>query len=58
MAELELVSQLKKLKNEHADLEAAISRELRRPHPDESALAKLKRQKLKIKDELLRLHAA
>ena len=55
MAELELVSQLK---NEHADLEAAIERELKRPYPDESALSELKRQKLRIKDELLRLHAA
>lgn len=55
MAELELVSQLK---SEHADLEAAISKEMKRPHPDEEALAKLKRKKLRIKDELLRLHAA
>ncbi len=55
MAELELVSQLK---TEHADLEAAIKRELKRPHPNEVALAELKRQKLRIKDELLKLHAA
>lgn len=55
MAKLELVSQLK---TEHAELEAAIAREMKRPHPDETALARLKRKKLLIKDELLRLHAA
>lgn len=55
MAKLELVSQLK---TEHADIEAAIAREMKRPYPSEIELTKLKRQKLRIKDELLRHHAA
>lgn len=55
MAEQEIVSQLK---SEHANLELAIENELARPHPDEDTIGKLKRKKLRIKDELLKLHAA
>lgn len=55
MADAELVSQLK---SEHADLESAIKRELARTWPRDDALAELKRKKLRIKDELLKLHAA
>ncbi len=55
MAEEELVSQLK---SEHAGLENAIKSEMARPHPDEAALRELKRKKLRIKDELLKFHAA
>lgn len=55
MAEEELVSQLK---DEHAGLELAIKSELARPYPDDEMLRKLKREKLRIKDELLKLHAA
>jgi hypothetical protein len=55
MAEERLVSQLK---TKHAGLELAIENEMARLHPDEKALSKLKRQKLRIKDELLRCHAA
>ncbi len=55
MAERNLVSQLR---SEHANLELAIENEMARPLPDEDALAKLKRKKLQIKDELLKLHAA
>ncbi len=55
MAEVQTVS---KLKDEHADLEYAIKKEMARPHPNEEKLAALKRQKLKIKDELFRLEAA
>ncbi len=52
MAEERLVSQLK---TKHAGLELAIENEMARPHPDEKALSKLKRQKLRIKDELLKV---
>ena len=55
MAEEEFVSQLK---DEHAGLELAIKNELARPYPNETALQELKRKKLRIKDELLKLHAA
>jgi uncharacterized protein len=39
----------------HANLEAKIDDELKRPHPDEAAVTTLKRQKLRIKDELATL---
>jgi hypothetical protein len=55
MAERNLVS---RLKTKHANLELAIENEMARPLPDEEALAALKRKKLQIKDELLKLHAA
>jgi hypothetical protein len=55
MAEERLITQLK---SKHAGLELAIENEMARPHPDEKALNKLKRQKLRIKDELLKCEAA
>lgn len=55
MAEMQALEQLK---SEHAGLELAIKNELARPYPDDDALRELKRRKLQIKDELLKLHAA
>jgi hypothetical protein len=43
------------LRAKHANLEAKIEDELKRPHPDESIVTTLKRQKLRIKDELATL---
>ncbi|HEX7005937.1 MAG TPA: YdcH family protein [Alphaproteobacteria bacterium] len=43
------------LRAKHANLEARIEDELKRPHPDEATVASLKRQKLRIKDELAAL---
>jgi hypothetical protein len=43
------------LKQMHADLEEAIETESNRPKPDEAVIADLKRQKLRIKDEINRL---
>ncbi len=43
------------LKARHADLEEALRQETRRPLPSSSVLNDLKRQKLKIKDEIQRL---
>jgi uncharacterized protein len=40
------------LKVKHADLEARIADEERRPHPDDDIIHELKKQKLRIKDEL------
>lgn len=51
----DVVSQLR---SEHAGLESAIEEELARPLPNAEILAELKRQKLRIKDELHRLDAA
>jgi hypothetical protein len=38
----------------HAGLEAKISAELARPAPDDALLHELKKQKLRLKDELAR----
>ncbi|MEQ9641218.1 MAG: YdcH family protein [Alphaproteobacteria bacterium] len=43
------------LKSQHHDLESAIDAELARPSPDDLRLNELKRQKLRLKDEILRL---
>jgi hypothetical protein len=55
MAEVE---QIEKLRSDHTGLENAIEEELSRPCPDDQLLADMKRQKLRIKDELQRLEAA
>ena len=47
------ISHLSALKSRHADLDAKIANEERRPCPDAAALASLKKQKLKIKEEML-----
>ncbi|MCH6578405.1 MAG: YdcH family protein [Alphaproteobacteria bacterium] len=44
-----------KLKAEHASLEEAIEEELGRPVPNSTLLSDLKRQKLRIKDEIHRI---
>jgi hypothetical protein len=46
------------LKQKHASLETALEDENKRPMPDSSVVAHLKRENLAIKDELLRLHSA
>ena len=50
-----LEEQVEKLKSDHAGLEQAIEKELTRPYPNDQHVAELKRQKLRIKDELQRL---
>lgn len=43
------------LKAKHARLEYEILEETARPHPDDLHLHELKREKLKIKDEMSRI---
>jgi hypothetical protein len=43
------------LKVKHAELEHAIDEENRRPLPNRDAVSDLKRQKLRIKDEIFSL---
>jgi len=43
------------LQAKHAGLEAQIVGELQRPAPNDRAVAYLKKQKLRIKDELARI---
>lgn len=40
------------LKTRHQQLEAAIENENARPHPDETEILSLKKEKLRIKDEI------
>ena len=47
--------QVGKLKAEHASLDQAIEEELGRPFPNSTLLSDLKRQKLRIKDEIHRI---
>jgi hypothetical protein len=46
---------IEKLKADHASLEMVIFEELHRPLPDTNLIGDLKRQKLRIKDEIARL---
>ena len=43
------------LETKHANLDRRISDEMHRPLPDQSVLAELKRQKLRVKEELVTL---
>lgn len=47
------MSHLSALKSRHADLDVKIANEERRPAPDVAALAQMKKQKLRIKEEML-----
>ena len=46
---------VEELRTEHQNLEQQIVEENLRPHPDELRIQELKRQKLRIKDEIARL---
>lgn len=48
-------ARIESLRSKHAELEAALEFERRRPMPDTGMLAELKRQKLRIKDEIQRI---
>ncbi len=49
---MSLQDRIESLKARHAQLENAIEAEVRRPSPDTAQIVTLKRQKLRIKDEL------
>jgi hypothetical protein len=44
---------LSALASKHADIEARINEEIQRPLPDMATLSRLKKEKLKLKDEML-----
>ena len=46
------------LRTKHAHLERRIDDEMHRPLPDQSVLSRLKREKLRIKDEMARLNGS
>jgi uncharacterized protein len=41
------------LQSKHADLDARISQENLRPHPDYATLSRLKKEKLKVKEAIV-----
>lgn len=51
-------SRIEALKLRHATLEARIADEDQRPRPDTEALAKLKIEKLRVKEEMERLRTS
>lgn len=50
-----LQDRIEALREKHASLERAIAEEIHRPFPNQEALSDLKRQKLRIKDEIFSL---
>ena len=52
-----LEGHLDALRRKHVALEAEIDAMLARPAPDESAISRLKREKLRLKDEIEKLRA-
>jgi hypothetical protein len=44
------------LQHRHADIEARINEESQRPLPDMATLSRLKKEKLRLKEELSGLH--
>ena len=50
-----LQARIETLKDRHADLEARIASEDRRPAPDSETMGLLKREKLRLKEEMARL---
>jgi len=49
---------IESLKRKHATLEAEIGGEVQRPIPDQAMISELKKEKLKLKDEIVNLEDA
>jgi hypothetical protein len=54
---MSLQAHLEALKERHASLDARITDEDHRPRPDSDALARLKVEKLRLKEEMERLRS-
>ena len=55
---MRLDARIASLNNRHAALEARIFEEDHRPRPDTETLARLKREKLRLKEEMERLRVS
>ncbi|MFN7388342.1 YdcH family protein [Brevundimonas sp.] len=55
--ELALHAQVKVLRQEHADLDASIDALAHMPIPDQLLIARLKRKKLLLRDEIVKLES-
>ena len=53
---MSLQSRMESLKDRHSNLEAQIFDEDHRPRPDDCTLSRLKLEKLRLKEEIERLH--
>jgi uncharacterized protein len=49
---MSVIEHVDALRAKHSEIDRMIQEEEHRPHPDDGALAELKRQKLRIKDEI------
>jgi len=47
-----LQPRIEELKRRHASLDEAIEGEVQRPSPDQAAIAEMKKQKLRLKEEI------
>jgi len=54
---MSLLDRIEALREKHASLERAIDEENARPLPNDDAISDLKRQKLRIKDEIFQLES-
>lgn len=50
-------ARIRELAHRHSELEAQLADEMKRPSSDISTLAELKKQKLRLKDEMVALGA-
>ncbi|OYX56702.1 MAG: hypothetical protein B7Y86_07965 [Brevundimonas subvibrioides] len=55
--EIALHAQVKDLRLEHADLEASIDALSHMPIPDQLLIARLKRKKLSLRDEIVKIES-
>jgi len=55
---MSIQARIEALKDRHASLETRIADEDRRPRPDDEELARLKLEKLRLKEEMERLRTA
>ena len=55
---MSLENRIESLRNRHAGLDVRIVAEDLRPMPDSEALAQLKREKLRVKEEMERMRAS
>jgi len=53
---MSLDDRIASLRTKHADLDRVLDREQHRPAPDDLAIKKLKLEKLRLKEEIDRLH--
>ena len=55
---MSLQARIETLKDRHASLEARLASEDQRPAPDSQTIGTLKREKLRLKEEMARLSAS